>query len=264
MKGSTTPSVHPETSDEPQNAHQSTKDYYASQLMQHEWMTDIPEDLGQSWYYFLLHLLHSALNGSSGHHSVRIGVLLHTMLSCRIVLPRPEGQRCLIVASKNHTVSYSKKGVTVHRFLSLLPGGSPQTGKQITLILASLPFYVEAQSAMYLLKGVPLALLVQEHTECMSMLQQAKRLTYRAVLAGGKADAVSVLDCIFCRESNSYIVMDIMCWAGYQLYDCVSEFRMYWAHSKLQELPQQGRCGRNSNGFLPVPLHQCDPGTAYL
>ena len=44
-------------------------------------------------------------------------------------MPRPEGQRCLIIASKNHTVSYSKKGVTTHRFLSLLPGGSPQTGE---------------------------------------------------------------------------------------------------------------------------------------
>ena len=28
-------------------------------------------------------------------------------------------------------MSYSKKGVTVHRFPSLLPGGSSQTGKRI-------------------------------------------------------------------------------------------------------------------------------------
>ena len=65
-----------------------------------------------------------------------------------------------------------------------------------------------------------------------------------------------MLDCIFARESHSYIVMDIMCWAGYWLYDCKSEFRMYWLCSKLQELPQQGKCGQTSYGFQPVPFLQ--------
>ena len=31
-------------------AHQSVTDHLANQLMQHEWLTDIPEDLGQNWY----------------------------------------------------------------------------------------------------------------------------------------------------------------------------------------------------------------------
>ena len=74
-------------------------------------------------------------------------------------------------------------------------------------------------------------------------------------------DAVTVLDCIFSRESHSYIVMDIMCWAGYWLYNCKSEFRMYWLCSKLQELPQKGKCGQISFGFLPVPFHNSDSGT---
>ncbi len=73
-----------------------------------------------------------------------------------------------------------------------------------------------------------------------------------------------MLDCIFSRESHAYIVMDMMCWAGYRLYDCKSEFRMYWLCSKLQELPQQGRCGQNSFGFLPVPFHNCDSGIPNL
>ena len=80
------------------------------------------------------------------------------------------------------------------------------------------------------------------------------------VHAGLKADAVTVLDCIFSHESHSYHVMDVMCWAGYQLYDCTSEFRMYWMHSKLQEMPHQGRCGHNSHSFVAVPFHQCDTG----
>ncbi len=70
-----------------------------------------------------------------------------------------------------------------------------------------------------------------------------------------------MLDCIFSRESHSYVVMDIMCWAGYRLHDCKSEFRMYWLCSKLQELPHQGRCGQSSFGFLPAPFHSCDSGT---
>ncbi len=28
---------------------QSMRDHFAEQLMQHEWMTDIPEDLGHNW-----------------------------------------------------------------------------------------------------------------------------------------------------------------------------------------------------------------------
>ena len=70
-----------------------------------------------------------------------------------------------------------------------------------------------------------------------------------------------MLDCIYSHESSSYIVMDIMCWAGYQLYDCRSEFRMYWLYSKMQELPQQGKCGGKSFCFTPVPFHQCNIGT---
>ena len=33
-------------------ARQSMREYFAGQLMQHEWMTDAPEDLGQNWWEF--------------------------------------------------------------------------------------------------------------------------------------------------------------------------------------------------------------------
>jgi len=77
-------------------------------------------------------------------------------------------------------------------------------------------------------------------------------------------EAITVLDCIFSRESHTYIVMDIMCWGGYQLYDCKSEFRMYWLHSKLQELPYHGRCGQISYSFLPGPSHNCNSGVCRI
>ena len=31
------------------HTHQSVREQLANQLMQHEWLTDIPEDLGQKW-----------------------------------------------------------------------------------------------------------------------------------------------------------------------------------------------------------------------
>lgn len=33
-------------------ARQSMREYFAGQLMQHEWMTDAPQDLGQNWWEF--------------------------------------------------------------------------------------------------------------------------------------------------------------------------------------------------------------------
>ncbi len=33
-------------------ARHSMREYFAGQLMQHEWMTDIPKDLGRDWWAF--------------------------------------------------------------------------------------------------------------------------------------------------------------------------------------------------------------------
>jgi len=47
-----TQSMQPEPSSGQQQeagAQQSMRNYFAEQLMQHEWMTDIPEDLAQNW-----------------------------------------------------------------------------------------------------------------------------------------------------------------------------------------------------------------------
>ncbi|GIL69575.1 hypothetical protein Vretifemale_497 [Volvox reticuliferus] len=66
---------------------------YGSELMQPEWMTDIPGDLATNW----------------------------------LVMPRPEGMRCLLVTSRGRTVSWLRNGAPLHRFYSTLPGGSPAT-----------------------------------------------------------------------------------------------------------------------------------------
>lgn len=45
----------------------------------------------------------------------------------RVVMPRPEGQRCLVIASRQHTVSRTRSGSILHSFPSPLPGGSRAT-----------------------------------------------------------------------------------------------------------------------------------------
>jgi hypothetical protein len=42
-------------------------------------------------------------------------------------MPRPEGQRCLLIASGGQTVARMRSGVQMARFPSALPGGSRRT-----------------------------------------------------------------------------------------------------------------------------------------
>ncbi|KAF6255865.1 hypothetical protein COO60DRAFT_168485 [Scenedesmus sp. NREL 46B-D3] len=70
------------------------KTYFARQLMQPEWISDIPHDLASSW----------------------------------LVMPRPEGKRCLVISTGNYTYARSRTGALLLRFPSRLPGGSPSSG----------------------------------------------------------------------------------------------------------------------------------------
>eukprot|EP01018_Ginkgo_biloba_P035149 Gb_30822 [translate_table: standard] len=64
--------------------------WFSRQLMLPEWMVDIPLRLKQEWY----------------------------------VLPRPAGQRCLVVSSNGTTVSRLRNGRILHHFPSALPNGA--------------------------------------------------------------------------------------------------------------------------------------------
>lgn len=77
--------------------------YYANQLMLSEWLVDVPSDLAEDWFLVLC----------------------------------PVGKRCLTIASKGSTVTYTRSGYCVNRFPSLLPGGSrhnSSTGKDYTIL----------------------------------------------------------------------------------------------------------------------------------
>ena len=60
---------------------------------------------------------------------------------------------------------------------------------------------------------------------------------------------------------------DLLCWKGYGLYDCSSEFRLYWVSSKLEEtdagkppgsVPHHARC------FTAVPAYRCVGWGAFI
>lgn len=75
--------------------HKERRRILSKRLMGHEWLVDIPSDLGsQTWF----------------------------------VIPRPEGQRCLVTASRGKTLSRLRNGNVLHRFNSSLPSGSPHSG----------------------------------------------------------------------------------------------------------------------------------------
>ncbi|TKC43438.1 hypothetical protein EI555_016833 [Monodon monoceros] len=45
----------------------------------------------------------------------------------------------------------------------------------------------------------------------------------------------TILDCIYSEVNQTYYVLDVMCWRGHPFYDCQTDFRFYWMHSKLPE-----------------------------
>jgi snurportin-1 len=56
------------------------------------------------------------------------------------------------------------------------------------------------------------------------------------VRQGGRpSENYCILDCVLDRTSNTFYVLDLMCWRGYLYYDCDLEFRRFWAQSKFAE-----------------------------
>ncbi|KAL2634022.1 hypothetical protein R1flu_005501 [Riccia fluitans] len=70
-----------------------------------------------------------------------------------------------------------------------------------------------------------------------------------------------ILDCIFHEPDKTYYVLDVMCWRGYSLYDCTTEFRLFWMNSKLAETEAcQPPSQYNRYRFSVLPVYECDLG----
>ncbi|KUF92774.1 hypothetical protein AM588_10004041 [Phytophthora nicotianae] len=71
-------------------------------------------------------------------------------------------------------------------------------------------------------------------------------------------DGYCILDCIFQEQNETFYVLDVMCWKGYLLYNCTTEFRLYWMRDKLSEGATGMTAPANPFRFLPVPSYESD------
>uniref|UniRef100_A0A7N4PHX5 Snurportin-1 n=1 Tax=Sarcophilus harrisii TaxID=9305 RepID=A0A7N4PHX5_SARHA len=70
----------------------------------------------------------------------------------------------------------------------------------------------------------------------------------------------TILDCIYSELNQTYYVLDMMCWRGHPVYDCQTDFRFYWIHSKLPE--EQGleeKTRLNPFKFVGLKNFPCTP-----
>mmetsp|Transcript_40675 Transcript_40675/g.99946 ORF Transcript_40675/g.99946 Transcript_40675/m.99946 type:complete len:430 (+) Transcript_40675:37-1326(+) len=149
-------------------------DKYKGQLMMPEWMIASPDALRDRW----------------------------------LVCPRPEGKRCLVIASGGKTVSRLRDGRIFQTFSSHLPNGC---------------------------KG-----------------------GVRGRMGGSD---FSILDCIFVQATGAYYICDVMCWKGHSVYECTSEFRLFWLQQKLAEdAPTAATHNASSNPhpIIPIPWFPAD------
>ncbi|KAJ6842526.1 snurportin-1 [Iris pallida] len=74
----------------------------------------------------------------------------------------------------------------------------------------------------------------------------------------GPSHAYCILDCIFHEPDQTYYVIDMLCWRGYSLYDCNSEFRFFWLNSKLGETGAGNPpSAYHKYRFTVVPIYDC-------
>lgn len=60
------------------------------------------------------------------------------------------------------------------------------------------------------------------------------------------------------QPDQTYYVIDMLCWRGYSLYDCNSEFRFFWLNSKLGETGAGNPpSAYHKYRFTVVPIYDC-------
>ncbi|ERE75100.1 snurportin-1 [Cricetulus griseus] len=70
----------------------------------------------------------------------------------------------------------------------------------------------------------------------------------------------TILDCIYSEVNQTYYVLDVMCWRGHPFYDCQTDFRFYWMHSKLPEEEGLGEKTKiNPFKFVGLKNYPCTP-----
>jgi len=75
---------------------------------------------------------------------------------------------------------------------------------------------------------------------------------------GRARNKYTILDCIYSESNGIFYILDMMCWDGYQYYDCDTEFRLSWVQQKFienRDLTVRSRI--NPYSFQPLPVYQC-------
>uniref|UniRef100_A0A8D0L9G9 Snurportin-1 n=1 Tax=Sphenodon punctatus TaxID=8508 RepID=A0A8D0L9G9_SPHPU len=68
----------------------------------------------------------------------------------------------------------------------------------------------------------------------------------------------TILDCIYSEVNQTYYILDVMCWRGHPVYDCQTDFRFFWLHSKIQEEKELGEKNRlNPFRFVGLQSFPC-------
>ncbi|KAJ6664155.1 hypothetical protein lerEdw1_008370 [Lerista edwardsae] len=68
----------------------------------------------------------------------------------------------------------------------------------------------------------------------------------------------TILDCIYSEAQQTYYILDVMCWRGHPVYDCQTDFRFFWLHSKIQEEEGLGEKSRiNPFRFVGLQNYSC-------
>ncbi|XP_053128621.1 snurportin-1 [Hemicordylus capensis] len=68
----------------------------------------------------------------------------------------------------------------------------------------------------------------------------------------------TILDCIYNEAKQTYYILDVMCWRGHPVYDCQTDFRFYWLHSKIEEEDGLGEKSRlNPFRFVGLQNYSC-------
>ncbi len=67
-----------------------------------------------------------------------------------------------------------------------------------------------------------------------------------------------ILDCIFDAGTQSFHILDVMCWGGHPVYDSDLEFRTFWKEQKCKENTNISTYSRiNPLTFHDLPYHPC-------
>lgn len=83
---------------------------------------------------------------------------------------------------------------------------------------------------------------------------------FRSALPGDKIHRhfVTILDCIYTKETNEYWVLDVLAYANQDVINCDVSFRFFWIANKVQEDDLTTVSHDNEFAFKALPFVECD------